>query len=193
MYACIISTAQQARPKVIGHSDPVRAQFTSLSSCATTKPRSDNSSVTAFRAWSWSAPGGSGCGARVIVWFIWAFAISLLPLQRALLPLVDETHGQHAEEDHHRPEAEHADVAERNSPREKKCHFQVENDEQDRNQVEPDVELAAGIVESLESALVWRQFLRVRVLPRQDQGRDHHDPGQAGSHDDEYQDRQIFA
>mmetsp|Transcript_2818 Transcript_2818/g.4088 ORF Transcript_2818/g.4088 Transcript_2818/m.4088 type:complete len:81 (-) Transcript_2818:73-315(-) len=28
---CIISTAQQARPKVIGQIEPVRAQFTSLS------------------------------------------------------------------------------------------------------------------------------------------------------------------
>src|SRR5688572_23759099 len=193
MYACIISTAQQARPKVIGHSDPVRAQFTSLSICATTKPRSDSSSVTAFRAWSWSAPGGSGCETRAMVWFIWAFAMSLLPLQRALLPLVDETHGQHAEEDHHRPEAEHADLAQRNGPGEQKRHFQVENDEQDRDQVESDVELPAGIVECLESAFVRRQFLRIGVLPRQDQGRDHHDPGQTGSHDDEYQDRQIFA
>src|SRR5579859_4694324 len=29
--ACIISTAQQASPKVIGHSEPVRAQLISLS------------------------------------------------------------------------------------------------------------------------------------------------------------------
>ena len=33
---CIISTAQQARPKVIGHIDPVRAQFTKLSTFDTT-------------------------------------------------------------------------------------------------------------------------------------------------------------
>jgi len=34
----IISIAQHARPKVIGHRLPVRAQFTTLSRLATTKP-----------------------------------------------------------------------------------------------------------------------------------------------------------
>ena len=36
--ACIISTAQQASPKVMGHSDPVRAQLSTLSTPVTTKP-----------------------------------------------------------------------------------------------------------------------------------------------------------
>ena len=36
--ACIISIAQQARPKVIGHIDPVRVQLISLSAVVVTKP-----------------------------------------------------------------------------------------------------------------------------------------------------------
>ena len=36
--ACIISTAQQARPKVIGHIEPVRVQLMILSSDVVTKP-----------------------------------------------------------------------------------------------------------------------------------------------------------
>ncbi len=34
--ACIISTAQQARPKVMGHSEPLRAQLASSSTLDTT-------------------------------------------------------------------------------------------------------------------------------------------------------------
>src|SRR3954468_2891700 len=39
--ACIISTAQHARPNVIGHSEPVRVQLISLSAVVVTKPLSE--------------------------------------------------------------------------------------------------------------------------------------------------------
>ena len=40
--ACIISTAHHARPKVIGHMEPVRAQLSSASRVVVTIPRSSN-------------------------------------------------------------------------------------------------------------------------------------------------------
>jgi hypothetical protein len=43
---CIISTAQQARPKVIHISDPVRAQVISSSAAATMNPLSASSAFT---------------------------------------------------------------------------------------------------------------------------------------------------
>ena len=36
--SCIISTAQQARPKVMGQSDPVRVQLMTLSAVVVTNP-----------------------------------------------------------------------------------------------------------------------------------------------------------
>ncbi len=58
IYACIISIAQQARPKVIGHRLPVRAQFTTLSMFATRKPLSAISPVMPLMTASCSGPGG---------------------------------------------------------------------------------------------------------------------------------------
>ena len=55
-----------------------------------------------------------------------------IPFQRSLLPFVDEADGQHAEEHHHRPEAEHADLAEGHRPGKQEGDFEVEDDEQDR-------------------------------------------------------------
>src|ERR1700728_2850541 len=102
--------AQQARPKVIGHRLPVRAQFTILSRLATMKPLSAISPVMPLTTASCSGPGGKASrfqaspGAMVS-----ASLMALLPLQRALAPLVDETHGQHAKEADHGEEPEHAD------------------------------------------------------------------------------------
>jgi hypothetical protein len=46
MLACIISTAQQARPNVIHISEPVRAQVTNASALATRKPLSLSSAFS---------------------------------------------------------------------------------------------------------------------------------------------------
>src|SRR5580698_7385516 len=113
MYAWIISIAQQARPKVIGHRLPVRAQFTTLSRLATTKPLPAISPVIPFTTASCSGPGGSASRFQAIA--VLSFTESL-PLQRALAPFVDEADGQHAEERDHRPEAEGADALQRHGP-----------------------------------------------------------------------------
>ena len=48
-------------------------------------------------------------------------------------------------------------------PREQERDFEVEDDEQDRDQVEAHVELHARVVEGVEAALVGRQLFRIRV------------------------------
>src|SRR5690606_39980766 len=53
----------------------------------------------------------------------------------ALLPLVDEAHGENGQEDHHRPEAHQADRTVGDGPREQESDFQVEHDEQNGHQV----------------------------------------------------------
>ena len=57
----------------------------------------------------------------------------LLPFECSLLPFVDEADGQDTEEDHHRPEAEPAHVAEGDGPGEEEGHFEVEDDKEDRH------------------------------------------------------------
>src|ERR1700727_2392730 len=107
--------AQQARRKVIGHRLPVRAQFTTLSRLATTKPLPAISPVMPFTTASCSGPGGSASRFQAIAVLS---LTGLLPLQRALAPLIDEADGQHAEEGDHRPEAERADALQGHCPRE---------------------------------------------------------------------------
>src|ERR1700733_5985357 len=144
MYAWIISTAQQARPKVIGHRLPVRAQFTTLSTLATMKPLPAISPVMPLITASCSGPGASPSRFQAIVVSLFT---RLLPFQGALAPLVDEPDGQHAEESDHRPEAEGAEALQGNRPREQERHFEVEDDEQDGDEVISHIETPPGIVE----------------------------------------------
>src|SRR4029079_17972466 len=131
MEACIISTAQQASPNVIHISEPVRAQLMRSSVVVTRKPLSASLSATSVKNGS---PGLTRSFAGV------ATAVMSIPLQRALAPLVDEADRQHAQEHHHRPEAEQADLLEGHRPRKQERHFEVEDDEQDRHQIEAHVE-----------------------------------------------------
>ena len=54
--------------------------------------------------------------------------------------------------------AKSADVVERHRPRKQERHFEVEDDEEHRDQVEADVELHPRVVERIEAALIGRQF-----------------------------------
>ena len=74
--------------------------------------------------------------------------------------------------DHHRPEGvdrlgvRHLQQAHR--PGEQERHLEVEDDEQDRDQVEAHVELHPRVVEGVEAALVGGELLRVGRLGRDD-------------------------
>src|SRR6185312_1650326 len=187
---CIISTAQQARPKVIHISEPVRAQVMRSSTAVMMKPLSASSLLTPVKNGS-SAPiglpvGGSrmplGAGATRV--------IESIPLQRPLLPLIYEADGQDAKEEHHRPEAEMADAAEHDRPGEQEADFEVEDDEEDGDEVEAHVELHARVVEGVEAALVGGELFRVGLRIGDEEGRreqDEADDEGDGDEDDEGQ------
>ena len=59
-----------------------------------------------------------------------------------------------------------ADVAEGDRPREQEGDLEVEDDEQDRDEVEAHVELHARIVEGVEAALVGGDLLGVGIVAR---------------------------
>src|SRR5947209_849323 len=141
----------------MGQRLPVRAQFTTRSRLATTNPLSVTSPVMPRTTASCSGPGArasrfqamaSGRRSAVVV------LMRSFPIQGALAPFVDEPNRQNGKESHHRQETEQADMRQAHGPGEQERDFQVEDDEQERNEIEPDVEPAAGIVERLKPALI---------------------------------------
>ena len=75
--------------------------------------------------------------------------------------------GEDAEENHHRPEGEHAGRPQGNCPREQEGHFEVEDDEQDRHQIEAHIELHARIFEGFKPTFVRGIFCGVRAIGAQ--------------------------
>jgi hypothetical protein len=90
--------------------------------------------------------------------------VGSLPFQGSLFPLIYEADRQDAEENYHRPEAKNTDFPERYRPGEKEGDFQVEYDEEDRYQVESDIEFMPGIFKGIKPAFVCRVLLRIRTL-----------------------------
>jgi len=168
---CIISTAQQARPNVIHISEPVRAQVIRSSVAVVMKPLS--------ASWLETPSKKASC-----------------PFQRAFLPLVREADCQHAQEHHHRPEGVSGGLVrhlqETHRPREQERHLEVENDEQDRDQIEAHVELHPGVVEGVEAALVRRELLGVRRLRGDDGGQHGEEHAERACDREEDHDRQVL-
>src|ERR1700722_88972 len=94
-----------------------------------------------------------------------------IPFQRSLIPFVNEADRQHAEKKDHRPKSEGANIVKRHSPRKEKGDFQIEDDEEQRDQIEAHVEFHTSVVEGIEAALVSRYFFRIRVLVSHHEGR----------------------
>src|SRR5262249_9249864 len=122
-------------------SEPVRGQVIRSSVAVTRKPLSASSLFSATKDGSSAPTGRPVRGSRMPVG---AGAITLMggasiPFERPLPPLIDKADGEYRKEDHHRPEAERAELAERHRPGEQERHFQIENDEQDRHEIESHV------------------------------------------------------
>src|SRR3954465_6014599 len=108
-----------------------------------------------------------GCPLAPARWLAKSLLLSgSIPFERAFLPLISKADREDGEEHHHRPEASGAELAEGNRPREQERHFEVENDKEDRDQIEADVELHAGVIECVESAFIGGELLRIRLLER---------------------------
>src|SRR3954471_13130866 len=97
--ACIISTAQQASPNVIGHIEPVRAQLSNASEVVVTKPRSISGLSPSGRRMSSTRPSGSGLFIRPST--VCSTLMESLPFQRSLLPDIGEADHQQRQEHSH--------------------------------------------------------------------------------------------
>src|SRR5688572_1726788 len=107
--------AQQARPKVAGHSDDLRDQLTTPSTVDSRIPLGSFSSIPMS-----------------------------VPLQPAAAPDVGVRDEDRADEQDHLDEAEQAELAEGDGPRVEEDDLDVEDDEQHRGQVELDREATAA-------------------------------------------------
>ena len=97
----------------------------------------------------------------------------LLPIERSFFPFIDETDSQDAEKHHHRPETDQTDFGERHRPREQERNFKVKDNKENGDKVKPHIELAACVVEWLETAFIGRELLRI-WLQLGHQKRQHH-------------------
>ena len=84
-----------------------------------------------------------------------------------------------------------ADLLERHRPGEQEGHLEVEDDEQDRHQVEAHVELHARVVEGVEAALVGGNLLGVGIAHGHQERRHHQRQPDGQRHADEHGERQI--
>src|SRR5688572_11946885 len=144
--------AQQARPKVIGQRLDLRAQFTTLSTLVKTR-------LSPKRFWMTPVisvmPPLPACASERAI-------LGAHPLEVALAPDVRERHRQDRDEDE--PFQEHqrtrvAQLAEDDGPGQQEDRFHVEDDEEQRKDVEADVELHPGRAGRVLAALVGGQLL----------------------------------
>src|SRR3546814_6337175 len=87
-----------------------------------------------------------------------------LPIERSLLPCIDKAEHQLADEHHHRDPGRPAKVEHRDRPRIEERGFQIEDDEQDSDQIEAHVELAARRSEEHTSELQSLMRISYAVL-----------------------------
>ena len=85
-----------------------------------------------------------------------------------------------------------AELAERHRPGKQERHFEIEDDEEDRDEIEAHVELHARIVEGVEAALVGRELLRIGLAIGDDEGRNQQRETDHQGDADEDDERKIF-
>src|SRR3974390_2131623 len=189
---CIISTAQQASPKVIHISEPVRAQLMRLSAVGMRKPLSASSLFTPVKNCSLAPTGLPLRGSRIPFGAGATRVMESIPFKRPLLPLIYKSDRKNAKEQNHGPESGEADFAERDGPREQETHLEVEDNKQDGDEVVAHVELHARVVECVEAAFIGGEFFGVGLPVGDDEGRDeqHQAYHQGNRHEDDQ--RQII-
>src|SRR6185437_8231457 len=77
-----------------------------------------------------------------------------LPFQRSLPPFIDKPDCQNGKEHDHGKETEQADMGEGNRPRKQERDFEIEDDEQDGDEIEPHIEFGTGVGERLEATFI---------------------------------------
>src|SRR5271168_3356851 len=112
---------------------------------ATTKPLPAISPVMPLITASCAGPCGSCSRFQASESVSAETLMRLLPIQCALVPLVDKANGQNTEEAQHREKAKQADSRQADRPGKQKGDFYVENNKQNGNEVKADIETASGI------------------------------------------------
>src|SRR5690348_1645632 len=96
-----------------------------------------------------------------------------LPFERSFLPRIGKPEAKLDEEDDHRSPSAPAGEIEADCPGEQERRLEIEHDEQDRDQIEADVELGASVLESWEAALIFAELLRIWLVRTGQPSNDH--------------------
>src|SRR6185369_12080022 len=88
----------------------------------------------------------------------------LVPVQRALLPYIEEACQNDPDVYHHLPEAEHTQLFQSDSPRVQEDCFDVEQDEQHGHEVELHGEATTNIANRSHTAFIWRHLRPVLLM-----------------------------
>src|SRR5262249_45162410 len=121
-----------------------------------------------------------------------SFAISL-PLQGAIVPDVNEAHHQDSQKDPHLDQARNTQRAVDYGPRVEEDELDVEQDKQDRGQIELDRQPPDREREGLFSTLERRQFYGCGILLSQSRTQKHHQRRDRGGQDKTDGDPEVFA
>ena len=87
-----------------------------------------------------------------------------VPLQVAFPPDVGVSNQENPEEDDHLDEGKPPKRLEDQGPREQHDHFDIEDQENQRNDIEADVEADASVADRRLSALIGGEFARIRTV-----------------------------
>src|SRR5947209_14897096 len=72
---------------------------------------------------------------------------ALVPFKRSFPPLIYEADREHGKKDHHRPVAVKPEIAKGDRPGKQEADLEVEDDEQNRDEIEAHIEWHARVVE----------------------------------------------
>src|ERR1700752_2705930 len=165
--------AQQASPNVMGHSEDLRAQFTTLSTVVKTRFSPNLFWTMPVISVNWRPRSGRDVGDRPArsestrprqesLRSENASELAVLrahPLQVALAPDVGQGDGQDGDEDEAFRERQRPQLAVDDRPRQQEHRLHVEDDEEQREHVEADVELDPGRTGRVLAALVGGELL----------------------------------
>lgn len=118
---------------------------------------------------------------------------SLVPVESALLPFIEETYHEYNEKGNHRQQGKQAKISQDGRPRVEEDYFDVEDQKEHCNQVVLNRESSTGVGEGDNPRFVGLQFLIVTLSWTEQRGQTDGNNAESGRQQDQYEKWQIVA
>src|SRR5689334_20106619 len=109
------------------------------------------------------------CADRECPWGPARWRVRSIPFERSLLPFIDKADRQDRKEQNECPKAETAKLLAGHRIGNEQVKLDVEDDEENSDQIEPDVELHPRVIEGVETTFIGGELFRVRLLVGDDE------------------------